>query len=145
MLQAIERLLATPKMIPVFPSSNAMTRSLALELRARPLSEIRAGVVCRFEKLHQIAGGIGRRAYRIVRQHELAQLIAVERGGRTHRSLRESLRFGIRVRVVRGIETHPARPETGARTFMRIGFLHHRIGQDSHGGMSGGTAAGKAR
>src|SRR5438034_11774746 len=63
---AIERLLATPKMIPVFPSSIPMT----LELLARPAAEVCGGIVCRLEEIHQRILRRSQPPHRFVRQQE---------------------------------------------------------------------------
>src|SRR6266540_6859950 len=110
MAQAIDRLLATPKMIPLFPSSNAMTRSSALELRARPTSQIRCRIVGGLQKLHQRFLGLRRRAHCIVWQDELTQWIAVRRCTRPHARFRKSLRLLIPVGEVHRVEAHAARP-----------------------------------
>src|SRR5881394_3455089 len=112
----MERLFATPKMTPVFPSSIPMT----LELLARPAAEVRGGIVCRLEKIHQRALRRTRLPHRFIRQHEFAHLIVVVRFGRAYCDLAESVRFRIGIRVKRGIESHPTRPEPGTRHLVRI-------------------------
>src|ERR1700730_1220360 len=99
MAHAIERLLATPKMIPVFPSSNPMTCSLTLELLAGPAAEVCGGIVCRLEKIHERAVRRSRFAHGVVRQHELAHLTVIGGVCGTDARLPESRRLGISISI----------------------------------------------
>src|SRR5688500_14308113 len=77
------------------------SRVPALEPLPIPLRAIRRGLVRALEKLEQRVVGRLRFADRVVRQHELAQLLAVERFARPQRCAAEAFRFGIGVAVVK--------------------------------------------
>src|SRR6184192_3750891 len=98
----MERLFATPKMIPVFPSSIPMT----LELLARPAAEVCGGIVCRLEEIHQRILRRSQLPHRLVRQQEFTHLVGVARFGGPDGSFPKPCRLRIRVGVKRRIESH---------------------------------------
>ena len=119
----------------------------AFQSGAVPLAVVRRRRIGALEELHQRLPWVARGSHPIVRQDELAKLLAEERLDRAHRGGGKAFwrRIGIGVES-RVIDRPAARPEAGARHFMGIGFPGHGIGQMRHAaGMGRGAPAGKPR
>src|SRR3984893_2908692 len=95
-----------------------------------PSTEIRRRLVGALQELHERALGVRRRAHRVIRQDEFAQLLGKEglcgEDGGGGKALGRRIGVGIERRI-----SHwpAARPEPGTRHLMRIGFASDRIRQ----------------
>src|ERR1051325_1098575 len=117
-----------------------------LQRGAVPLREVGGGLIGGLQKIEKRGGGVGGLAYRVIRQDEFADFLAVIRASRLDLCVGEAGRLRIGIGIERGLaKTAIAGPKPRTADLVRIRLAIDRIRNVWVAGWRRRAAAGKAR